>query len=230
MIEIRLTPQQIAQADADEILRLLGYTPVAHVTANNNTGVQYISQELDGYYHIFNSRGPSRVGFGHATRMKDFVAAVKHMLKYTVGQQPVDGGTVVVEIPVDTGVGEHERPEGKREGVIIRGEHARLVEALKVYLESLGHKVSGLRLNNRWRADLYDHTTNTLYEVKGSSSHSEVLDVLSGLLHYSRYLSKPTLMGVFPAELAADDAELLLMYGIGYMVDGGRSWYTYTSV
>jgi hypothetical protein len=114
-------------------------------------------------------------------------------------------------------------------GTAVRREAA-LSDAYEAYLTGMGHQVLRWKLALPGEAavlysDLYDVTTNELYEVKSSEDRKSIRLAIGQLLDYSRHVTRPgpRLTVLLPSLPSPDLVDLLLTCGIGcvYPLGGG---------
>lgn len=115
-------------------------------------------------------------------------------------------------------------------GTAVRREAA-LSDAYEAYLTGKGRQVLRWKLSLPGDAtvlysDLYDVTTNELYEVKASEERRNIRLAIGQLLDYSRYVTRPNprLTVLLPGLPSPDLVDLLLTCGIGcvYPLEGGE--------
>ncbi|WP_327291482.1 restriction endonuclease [Streptomyces sp. NBC_01198] len=90
---------------------------------------------------------------------------------------------------------------------------ARLVRAFAEYLRLLGrsvgrHRIAPAGVAKQLLTDLYDTTTNRLYEAKGSVSREAIRMAIGQLFDYSRFLPRPTLGLLVPSRPEDDLLDL----------------------
>lgn len=104
----------------------------------------------------------------------------------------------------------------------------RLVKAYKHYLTEQGHEVM------RWRipigagvylyTDLYDKTSNTLYEAKSSASREHIRLAIGQLLDYRRYVDVDAISVLLPEMPGGDMLDLLQELNIGCVVSSADTF------
>jgi hypothetical protein len=133
------------------------------------------------------------------------------------------GGPVVQDVPVEEQWTEksfvapsHKAHEAERR------EHT-LVLAYRDHLLGQGHEVTRQMILPPGEAkpifsDLMDHTTNTLYEAKGSVERGAIRMAVGQLLDYSRFLTpKPRLAVLLPSRPREDLQGLLKSAGVDFV-------------
>jgi len=131
-------------------------------------------------------------------------------------------GPIRVDIPIEQQETEKAYVNPSREPFEAERREQKLVLALEAHLVSLGHKVSRQRLLPSGEArpiitDLFDATTGTLVEAKGTVERNAVRMAIGQLCDYRRFFADGELEHVaalFPTEPRADLAELLIEQGI----------------
>lgn len=103
-----------------------------------------------------------------------------------------------------------------------------LVTAFADHLTEQGHVVK------RWRipigagvnlyTDLYDETSKTLYEAKGSASREHIRLAIGQLLDYRRYLEVDAISVLLPQMPGGDMIDLLEELSIGCMIPSGDTF------
>jgi hypothetical protein len=83
-------------------------------------------------------------------------------------------------------------------GRVARKQEAELVGFFVAFLQAGGHEVSRWRLRpaevlQPLLTDVYDKTTNTLYEAKASTTRADVRMLIGQLLDYRRHIPQPNL-------------------------------------
>ena len=131
-------------------------------------------------------------------------------------------GPIRVDIPIEQQETEKAYVNPSSEPFEAERREQKLVLALEAHLVSLGHKVSRQRLLPSGEArpiitDLFDATTGTLVEAKGTVERNAVRMAIGQLCDYRRFFADGELEHVaalFPTEPRADLAELLIEQGI----------------
>ena len=131
-------------------------------------------------------------------------------------------GPVRVDVPIEQQETEKAYVNPSREPFEAERREQKLVLALEAHLVALGHKVSRQRLLPSGEArpiitDLFDATTGTLVEAKGTVERNAVRMAIGQLCDYRRFFSDGELKHVaalFPTEPRADLADLLIEQGI----------------
>jgi len=106
------------------------------------------------------------------------------------------GTELVKEVPVEQALTERMLVEGSREPYEAERKEQSLVRAYAQYLERLGHDVCRLQFLPPDEAaplfcDLFDKTTNTLYESKGSVTRPAIRMAIGQLADYARLVHPP---------------------------------------
>jgi hypothetical protein len=105
-----------------------------------------------------------------------------------------------------------------------------LVLAFRDYLLSKGHDVSRLKIVPPGEAkplfsDLMDHTTNTLYEAKGTVERGSIRMAVGQLLDYGRFVDPtPRLAVLLPMQPRADLQEFLTSAGVDSVWREGKQF------
>lgn len=131
-------------------------------------------------------------------------------------------GPVRVDVPIEQQETEKAYVNPSREPFEAERREQKLVLALEAHLVALGHNVSRQRLLPAGEArpiitDLFDATTRTLVEAKGTVERNAVRMAIGQLCDYRRFFSDAELEHVaalFPTEPRADLADLLIEQGI----------------
>ncbi len=126
----------------------------------------------------------------------------------------------VTEIPVEQATTESTLIEGDREPYTAERREQKLVRTFLAWLESQGHEICRLQLRPPLEpaplfCDLFDKTSNTLYEAKGTVARHAIRMAIGQLADYTR-LIKPTPRKalLLPQEPRADLLDLLAQEGI----------------
>ncbi|HEV3071962.1 MAG TPA: hypothetical protein VGY76_11120 [Solirubrobacteraceae bacterium] len=132
----------------------------------------------------------------------------------------------VTEIPVEQAITESTLIEGDREPYLAERREQKLVRAFLASLENQGHEVCRLQFRPRGEpaplfCDLYDKTSNTLYEAKGTVARPAIRMAIGQLADYAR-LIKPTpgKALLVPQEPRVDLLALLAREGIAVVWPG----------
>lgn len=133
------------------------------------------------------------------------------------GQRRVDrlGDRRVVELPIEQMLTERIVVEGNREPHEGERREQRLVERFVAYLEREGHDVCRLQLRPEGEAaplfcDVFDKTTGTLYEAKGSVARQAIRMAIGQLADYGRLVSPSPRRAVLLPEKPREDLLRLL--------------------
>jgi hypothetical protein len=133
------------------------------------------------------------------------------------------GGPGVEDVPVEEQWTEKAfLAPGQKAGEAERREQE-LVLAFHEHLLKQSHEVVRVKIMPPGEAkplipDLFDRTTNTLYEAKGSVERGAIRMALGQLLDYSRFLTpKPRLAVLLPSEPREDLQELLKSAGVHFV-------------
>lgn len=130
------------------------------------------------------------------------------------------GADRLKEVPVEQALTESMLIEGDREPYEAERREQRLVRALAEHLEVLGHDVCRLQFRPDGEAaplfcDLFDKTTNTIYEAKGTVTRSAMRMAIGQLAAYSRLVTPvPRRAVLMPEEPRADLLRLAESQGI----------------
>lgn len=161
--------------------------------------------------------GPLREVFVFRLRPKDFEAPepTSKLTEVLVGPARVD-------VPIEQQQTEKAYVNPSREPFEAERREQKLVLALEAHLVALGHKVSRQRLLPSGEArpiltDLFDATTGTLVEAKGTVERNAVRMAIGQLLDYRRFFGVGELnhiAALFPSEPRADLCDLLNEQGI----------------
>jgi hypothetical protein len=127
---------------------------------------------------------------------------------------------LVTEIPVEQAITESTLIEGDREPYTAERREQKLVREFVTWLERQGHEICRLQLRPPDEpapifCDLYDKTTNTLYEAKGTVARQAIRMAIGQLADYVRHV-KPTPSKVLlvPQKPRPDLCSLLAQEGI----------------
>lgn len=131
-------------------------------------------------------------------------------------------GPMRVDVPLEQQETERAYVNPSREPFEIERREQKLVLALEAHLVALGHEVSRQRLLPPGElrpiiTDLFDVTTRTLVEAKGSVERNAVRMAIGQLCDYRRFFAAGELEHVaalFPTEPRADLADLLVEQNI----------------
>lgn len=131
-------------------------------------------------------------------------------------------GPTRVDVPIEQQETEKAYVDPSREPFEAERREQKLVLALEAHLVALGHDVSRQRLLPPGEArpiitDLFDATTGTLVEAKGTVERNAVRMVIGQLFDYRRFFAEGELdqvAALFPTEPRADLADLLIEQGI----------------
>lgn len=166
--------------------------------------------------HLFEAQGPELRYIGQFAYVDDYQAEApetnggdrRTVIVFRLAQQAGVPATptksrldrlsseAVVEVPVEQLTTETTLIDGDREPYEAERREQKLVRSFLAALELRGHDVCRLQLRPSGEAaplfcDLFDKTTNTLYEAKGSVARPSVRMALGQLADYSRFI-KPT--------------------------------------
>jgi hypothetical protein len=137
----------------------------------------------------------------------------------------------VTEIPVEQTITESTLIEGDREPYTAERREQKLVRDFLALLENQGHEVCRLQLRPPGEpaplfCDLYDKTTNTLYEAKGTVARHAVRMAIGQLADYSRLVKpNPRKALLVPQEPRPDLCELLTQEGIAIVWRKNDQWF-----
>lgn len=131
-------------------------------------------------------------------------------------------GPTRVDVPIESQETERAYVNPSREPFEAERREQKLVLALEAHLLALGHRVSRQRLLPSGEArpiitDLFDATTGTLVEAKGSVERNAIRMAIGQLCDYRRFFDAEELQHVaalFPTEPRADLCDLLSEQGI----------------
>jgi hypothetical protein len=136
----------------------------------------------------------------------------------------------VTEIPVEQTITESTLIEGEREPYTAERREQKLVREFLASLEHQGHAVCRLQLRPAGEpapifCDLFDKTTNTLYEAKGTVARQAIRMAIGQLADYTR-LVQPTPRKVLlvPQQPREDLCNLLKGEGIAVVWRGEDQW------
>jgi hypothetical protein len=120
------------------------------------------------------------------------------------------GDDQVKEVPVEQFLTESMLIDGEREPYEAERREQQLVWTLANQLEQMGHETCRLQFRPDGEAaplfcDLYDKTTSTLYEAKGTVTRPAMRMAIGQLADYSRLVSSPTQRVVLLPEQPRDD-------------------------
>lgn len=161
--------------------------------------------------------GPMREVFVFRLRPKDIEPS-----EPTSKLTPVLTGPVRVDVPVEQQQTEKAYVNPNREPFEAERREGKLVLALEQHLLSLGHHVTRQRFLPPGEArpiitDLFDATTGTLVEAKGSVGRDAVRMAIGQLFDYRRFFGPGELnhiAALFPRKPRADLCDLLAEQGI----------------
>ena len=137
------------------------------------------------------------------------------------------------EVPVEQGLTETTLVEPGTEPYEIERREQRLVRSLAERLEAQGHEVSRLQLLPEGEpapifCDVYDKTTNTIYEGKGTVTRSAMRMAIGQLADYSRLVSPtPKRVVLMPEEPRPDLLRLAESQGIAVTWPNGDGFDTH---
>jgi hypothetical protein len=132
------------------------------------------------------------------------------------------------EVPVEQTLTERTLIEGDREPYEAERREQKLVRALAERLELLGHEVCRLQIRPAGEAaplfcDLFDKTTNTLYEAKGTVTRPAMRMAIGQLADYRRFVTpEPELVVLMPEAPRADLSKLAESQGITVLWPGDQ--------
>lgn len=121
----------------------------------------------------------------------------------------------VTEIPVEQAITESTLIEGDREPYTAERREQKLVRDFVASLESAGHEICRLQLRPPREpapifCDLYDKTTNTLYEAKGTVARNAIRMAIGQLADYVRFVQpSPQKALLVPQKPRGDLCDLL---------------------
>jgi hypothetical protein len=134
------------------------------------------------------------------------------------------------EIPVEQQLTERIVVEGGREPYESERREQKLVEKFVAGLEADGHDVCRLQLRPEGEAapmfcDIYDKTTKTLYEAKGSVARASIRMAIGQLADYVRLVQPAAKRAVLLPERPRQDlVDLLSTEGIAVAYPGDASF------
>jgi hypothetical protein len=142
------------------------------------------------------------------------------------------GDEPVKEVPVEQALTERTLIEGDREPYEAERREQKLVRAFSNYLERLGHEVCRLQFRPEGEAaplfcDLFDKTTNTIYEAKGTVTRNAIRMAIGQLADYSRLLTPAPNRAVLTPERPRTDLVRLAEtqeISLVWSSDGGFSY------
>jgi hypothetical protein len=129
----------------------------------------------------------------------------------------------VTEIAVEQLITESTLIGGDREPYEAQRREQQLVKAFQAALENAGHEICRLQFRPPREAaplfcDLYDKTTNTLYEAKGTVARPAIRMALGQLADYVRFIEpRPRKALLVPQRPRDDLLKLLVLEGIAVM-------------
>jgi len=136
----------------------------------------------------------------------------------------------VTEIPVEQTITESTLIEGHRDPYTAERREQKLVKEFVAWLESQGHDVCRLQLRPPREpapifCDLYDKTTNTLYEAKGTVARQAIRMAIGQLADYVRLIKpSPSKALLLPQKPRPDLRDLLELEGITGVWPEGDEW------
>jgi hypothetical protein len=140
------------------------------------------------------------------------------------------GGNPMTEIPVEQAITESTLIEGDREPYTAERREQKLVRDFVASLESQGHEVCRLQLLPPGEpapifCDIYDKTTNTLYEAKGTVARQAIRMAIGQLADYARLIKpSPRKALLVPQQPRNDLCNLLTQEGIEIVWGSGEEW------
>jgi hypothetical protein len=201
---------QLFSANATELTYIGQYTYIDHYAAD--------APETN--------RGPSRSVI--VFRLKQLQGISPGPNRSKLDRLPVNP---VTEIPVEQTITESTLIEGDREPYTAERREQKLVRDFLTSLEHQGHEVCRLQLRPPGEpapifCDLYDKTTNILYEAKGTVARQAIRMAIGQLADYARLLSpKPRKAVLVPQQPRADLCSLLTQEGIEIVWRNGERWF-----
>jgi hypothetical protein len=138
--------------------------------------------------------------------------------------------SLVTEIPVEQAITESTLIEGDREPYTAERREQKLVGDFHAWLERQGHEVCRLQLRPPKEpapifCDLYDKTTNTLYEAKGTVARHAIRMAVGQLADYTRFVNPtPRKALLVPQQPRPDLCDLLTHEGIEIVWREGAQW------
>ncbi len=139
-------------------------------------------------------------------------------------------GDPVTEIPVEQTITESTLIAGDREPYMAERREHKLVKEFATWLESQGHDICRLQLRPGGEpapifCDLYDKTSNTLYEAKGTVAREAIRMAIGQLADYVRLVKpSPQKALLVPQEPRADLRALLAGEDIVTVWRSGTLW------
>lgn len=136
----------------------------------------------------------------------------------------------VTEIPVEQTITESTLIEGDREPYTAERHEQKLVKDFQAWLERQGHEVCRLQLRPPKEpapifCDLYDKTTNTLYEAKGTVARHAIRMAVGQLADYTRLITPtPRKALLVPQQPRYDLCNLLKHEGVEIVWRDGARW------
>jgi hypothetical protein len=127
----------------------------------------------------------------------------------------------VKEVPIEQALTETTLIEGHREPYESERREQKLVHAFSARLERDGHDVCRFQFLPEGEAaplfcDLFDKTTRTLYEAKGTVTRNAIRMAIGQLADYGRFVDEPrSLVILVPEEPRADLIALAASQGVG---------------
>jgi hypothetical protein len=124
-------------------------------------------------------------------------------------------GDPVTEIPVEQTITESTLIAGDREPYMAERREQKLVREFVAWLESQGHDICRLQLRPPQEpapifCDLYDKTTNTLYEAKGTVARHAIRMAIGQLADYVRLVEPSPQKALLVPQQPRDDLSDLL--------------------
>ncbi|HWX46395.1 MAG TPA: hypothetical protein VNY52_13890 [Solirubrobacteraceae bacterium] len=139
-------------------------------------------------------------------------------------------GDPVTEIPVEQAITESTLIEGDRDPYMAERREQKLVRDFSASLEQQGHAVCRLQIRPPKEpapifCDLYDKTTNTLYEAKGTVARQAIRMAIGQLADYARLVDpSPRRVLLVPQQPRHDLCNLLAHEGIEIVWREGDQW------
>jgi hypothetical protein len=136
----------------------------------------------------------------------------------------------ITEIPVEQNITESTLVEGDREPYTAERREQKLVRDFQASLESQGHEVCRLQFRPPDEpapifCDLYDKTTHTLYEAKGTVARHAIRMAIGQLADYTRLVKpKPSKVLLVPQQPRPDLRNLLAQENIAIVWRSGDEW------
>lgn len=124
------------------------------------------------------------------------------------------GNERVKEVPVEQYLTESTLIEGEREPYASERREQKLVRAFVERLEREGHDVCRLQFRPEGEAaplycDIFDKTTNTLYEAKGTVTRNAIRMAIGQLVDYGRFAEPPAARSILLPEKPRPDLLVL---------------------